>query len=228
MARRSKQLTFGDHRRAHGRGGPRKGAGRKPAGRSGIVHHVRRPLFRGLEVAHVTVRVQDDVPSMRSHKLIHDLKDSLARGRERGDFRIVHYSIQRDHVHMIVEADGSEALGRGMNAVSLRIARSVNRVFGRKGRVLLGRYHARFLKSLKQVRHAIAYVLLNSRKHFRQRTGYAPPVRLDVGSSGGAFDGWLDGCGGPSGAELVAKPKSWKLGKGWRRWSLIDPAEVPG
>ena len=125
MPRKPSQLTFDEHRRSHGRGGPRKGAGRKPVGRAGIVHHVRRPHFSRLEIAHVTLRVREDVPSLRCRRLIGDLRSSLAEACERGDFRLVHYSIQRDHVHLIVEAENDDALGRGMKSLSCRIARSV-------------------------------------------------------------------------------------------------------
>ena len=71
-----------------------------------------------------------------------------------------------------------------------RLARAANRVFGRSGPVLDGRYHARVLRTPSEVRNALAYVLLNVRKHFRQRRGIAPPVQMDEASSGRWFDGW--------------------------------------
>jgi hypothetical protein len=77
-----------------------------------------------------------------------------------------------------------------MIPISARFARAVNRVFLRVGRVIAGRYHVQLLKSPTQVRNALRYVLLNIRKHFKQRYGQAPPVKIDAASSGSQFDGW--------------------------------------
>ncbi len=150
---------------------------------------------------------------------------------ERDDFRVVLYSIQRDHVHIIVEAAEKDALGRGMKAVASRLARAVNRVFGRSGAVMEGRYHLRVLGSPREVRNAIAYVLCNARKHWRERWGQAPLVRIDAASSGRWFGGWLREA--PTGDESpgpceVSNARSWLLRTGWKMWGLIDPAEVPG
>src|SRR5262249_47751473 len=136
------------------------------------------------------------------------------------------------HVHLVVEAAGKEALGRGMKSVGVRLARAVNRVFGRTGTALFGRYHLRVLKTPREVRHALAYVLLNARKHWRQRKGIAPPVALDIASSGAWFDGWKRSPPPPSaeaiGPRPVARARFWLLRKGWRTRGLVDPAEIPG
>src|SRR5262245_39861869 len=149
---------------------------------------------------------------------------------ERGDFRVCQYSIQGDHVHLVVEAAGKEALGRGMKSVGIRLARTVNRVFARVGPVLFGRYHLRVLKTPREVRHALAYVLLNARKHWKKRNGSAPPVVLDIASSGAWFDGWKrpPPAREPTPPAAVARPRFWLLREGWRRRGLVDPAETPG
>src|SRR5258705_7636596 len=174
--------------RSHG--GVRAGTGRKPASSRPPIHHVRRDPIPGRCPSHVTLRVRSDVPSLRSRRFVHAFEGSMCEACERSAFRVCQYSIQRDHVHMIVEADGNEALGRGMKAVAARVAHAVNRVFSRSGPVLFGRYHLRVLQTPREVRNALAYVLLNARKHWRQRKGTAPPVVLDVASSGAWFDGW--------------------------------------
>ena len=141
------------------------------------------------------------------------------------------YSLQSDHVHLIVEAASKDALGCGMKAVASRLARAANRVFGRSGRVLAGRYHLRVLETAREVRNAIAYVLLNVRKHGRKRQGHAPPVMIDAASSGRWFEGWrVDAPLSDEnlGVREVAPARSWLLTTGWRKWGLIDPAEVPG
>jgi hypothetical protein len=111
----------------------------------------------------------------------------------------------------------------------------VHRAFQRAGTVLYGRYHLRILRTPREVRSALAYVLLNVRKHWWQSRGVAAPVRLDEASSGRWFDGWRrrppDGSeepGGLLGPRDVASPRTWLPGAGWRRHGLIDPAEIPG
>ena len=184
----ARQLSFTDYRMTRGRGGPRRGAGRPAAARP-IVHHVKRPNFSE-GPAYVTLRVLKDVPSLRSKCFIGEFRRSLRQACERDGFRVVLYSLQDDHLHMIVEAASKGALGCGMKAVAARLARAANRVFGRSGSVLAGRYHLRVLETQREVRNAIAYVLLNVRKHFPKIHGQAPPVKLDAASSGRWFDGW--------------------------------------
>jgi REP element-mobilizing transposase RayT len=231
----TRQLSFTDARMHSGRGGPREGAGR-PRGRGRrVIHHVRRdPIAKGMP-CHVTVRVRKDVPSLRRKALLLELRRSFRKACERGTFRVVHYSVQRDHVHLLVEAAGKEALGNGMRSIAPRIARAVNRVFARTGKVLVGRYHVRVLKSPREVRNALRYVLLNSRRHWWKRHQSVPPLRLlrlDEGSSSRWFTGWKRKVPRVPlvSSELpeVAQPRTWLLSTGWRRHGLIDPAEVPG
>ncbi len=117
--KRAGQISFDDFRMTTGHGGPRKGAGR-PAALRPIVHHVRRPVIPPEGPAHVTLRVQRGVPSLRSKRFVREFRRSLQQVGERDDFRVVLYSIQCDHVHIIVEAAEKDALGRGMKAVSAR------------------------------------------------------------------------------------------------------------
>ncbi len=214
--------------RSHG--GSRPGAGRKPASSRPPVHHVKRPTLSRHCPSHLTLRVRSDVPSLRCRRFVNEFRASVRRACERSDFRLCQYSIQRDHLHLVVEADGKDALPCGMKSVAARLARAVNRVFRRKGPVLFGRYHLRVLRTPREVRNALAYVLMNVRKHWRQRNGTPPPVRLDVASSGAWFDGWTRPP--PTFEERsprdVAPPRTWLLKTGWRDHGLVDPAEIPG
>ena len=109
------------------------------------------------------------------------------RGFVEGIFRITHFSVQEDHLHLIVEADGPGPLSSGAIGLSVRVAAGVNRVLGRRGRVCGDRYHARALTTPREVRNAIVYVLMNVKKH-------RPPfgLRLDPCSSAPWFDGFED------------------------------------
>lgn len=132
------------------------------------------------------------------------------------------------------EAHGKEALANGMKSIAARLARAVNRVCKRNGPVLDGRYHHRSLRTPREVHHALAYVLLNARRHLTKagRTTRAAASRLDPASSGGWFDGWRpefdnrfpEARGDPE----VARARTWLLRVGWRRHGLIDPGEAPG
>jgi len=230
MPRPPQQQSFDDYRMRAGWGGPRPGAGRRPASRRPPVHHVRRPRVPRHCPSHVTLRVQRGLPSLRTRLFLKEFRASLRQACERGEFRVVHYSVQRDHVHLLVESAGKQALGKGMKAIGSRLARAVHRAFRRSGPVLHGRYHLRVLRTPREVRNALAYVLLNARKHWRERRGAAPPVRLDEASSARWFDGWRRFLPAPLVREPpeVAEARTWLLSEGWRRRGLIDPAEVPG
>ncbi len=181
----------------------------------------------------MTLRVVDGLAGLRNTSLIREVRKTFAKGCERGDFRLVEYSIQHNHLHLIVEAGSHDALSRGMISISTRFARAVNRVFRRVGQVIAGRYHVQLLRSPTQVRNALRYVLLNIRKHFKQRYGQAPPAKIDAASSGSQFDGWRSS---PESLRAmatqeevgVAKATSWLLRLGWRKRGLIGLSEVPG
>ncbi|MBW1687992.1 MAG: transposase [Deltaproteobacteria bacterium] len=225
---RNRQLAL-DLRESSNWGGRRPGAGRKPAPDARILHRSREG-FGALQAGHVTLKTRPEVPSLRSVRLVRELERSFAKLRKRRDFRLVHYSLQGNHAHLIVEAKDPEALGRGMKALGARLARAVNRVFRRRGPVLADRYHLRVLRTPTEVRGALAYVLLNARRHSRKASGV---LRCDPASSGRWFDGWRRrpevhrsqaGLRSPP----VARARSWLLRVGWRRHGLIDPLEVPG
>jgi hypothetical protein len=118
-----------------------------------------------------------------------------------------------------------------MKSVAARLARALNRIAGRRGPVLDSRYHHRSLRTPREVRRALAYVLLNARRHLAKRrpAGRPPAARLDPASSARWFDGWRQ----PGAVEVVstpcevAPPRTWLLRVGWRRHGLVDPAELP-
>ena len=166
--------------------------------------------------------------------MVHEWRRSLAEASERGSFRVTHYSLQGNHAHLIVEAHGKEALACGMKSIGARLARAVNRVGQRSGPVLDGRYHHRSLRSPREVRRALAYVLLNARRHLAKSRGVSgsATAHLDGASSARWFDGWRRGTASrlpetKAGCE-VARPRTWLLRIGWRRHGLVDPSEVPG
>jgi REP element-mobilizing transposase RayT len=225
--RRTKQLAL-DLRSASRWGGRREGAGRKP-GRVRRDLHRARAALAARHPCHVTLRVRVRLPSLRTRCFLRELEPSLRGGCERSGFRVVHYSVQANHAHFIVEASSAHALSCGLRSLCARFARAANRAFRRAGTVLADRSHVRVLRTPREVRHAIAYVLLNARRHAAQdgrvtRRAAAP----DPASSGRWFDGWMLRVGRPSDPPAVAKPRTWLLANGWRRWGRIAFDEIPG
>ncbi|HEX5065766.1 MAG TPA: transposase [Myxococcota bacterium] len=160
-----------------------------------------------------------------------ELERSFAAACDRGRFRLVQYSIQHDHLHAIVEATSKRHLASGMKSIGSRLARAVNRVFRLRGRVLADRYHLHVLRTPREVRNALAYVLMNARRHLA-KTGRRPLPRsaVDPASSGRWFSGWNRRFQPASSLHPppVAPPHSWLLCIGWRRHGLLDPREIPG
>ena len=217
-------------------GGRRPGAGRKP-GPNPRVRHLSRARFPASHPCLVTLKVREEIASLRTIPVVKEIERTFRRGAERKGFRLVHYSIQGDHLHALVEANGREALGRGMMSLAIRFARAVNGGLGRQGAVLRDRYHLRVLRTPSQVRNALRYVLLNAPRHWAKRAGSKAlrgPVRLDPASSVRWFDGWrrdarlAEEAAQPSDPPAVGRPHTWLLDVGWRRLGLLDPSEIPG
>ncbi|HWE31407.1 MAG TPA: transposase [Polyangia bacterium] len=150
-------------------GGKRKGAGRPrkdgSIGKAGVAHLVRPALAERFPV-HVTWRMQREVWNLRTQRCFRVMERAMLAGALKGGFRLVHYAVMGNHVHLIVEAPNRLRLARGMQGLGIRIARALNRVMGRSGRVMSDRYHAHILRTPSEVKRARAYVLDNARRHY--------------------------------------------------------------
>ncbi len=151
------------------RGGARRGAGRKPAGERAGAPHVARDAIRPSEPVHVTLRMAEHVWNLRSERSFRIIHAALVGVRQAVGFRVVHFSVQGNHLHLILEANGAGALASGMRAISIRLARGLNRMMGRKGPVLADRFHAHVLRTPAEVRNALRYVLGNFESHAERR-----------------------------------------------------------
>jgi REP element-mobilizing transposase RayT len=148
----------------------RAGAGRRPKGaRPGVSHDAREPLNARFPV-HVTVRVMPHVFNLRSRRSFRVLRRAFSAGGERFGMRLCEFSVQGNHLHFLVEAEGRRALSRGMQGLGIRIAKGLNRVMSKRGQVLGDRYHARILRTPLDVRRALRYVRTNHDIH-RARWG---------------------------------------------------------
>lgn len=228
-------MTFRTH------GGKRRGAGRKARRGRATVRHRTRPAHNARHPVHVTIRVVANVSSLRRRDIYFAIRAATVVAARRADFRIVHLSIQGDHLHVVAEAHDKSALSNGIRGFSISAAKRINRAIGKRtgerrtGKVIADRFHARPLTSPRVVRAAIAYVLNNWRHHGEDR-GELASWCVDPFSSGVAFAGWKE----PEGARVrerlppgyqplvVDQARTWLL----RNWSdhhpLISTREVPG
>jgi hypothetical protein len=169
-----------------------------------------RARHQGRWPVHVTLRARDALPSLRSARVFPVLRRSLAASHKTA-FRVVHFSVQSDHVHLVVEGDHAVALVRGLQGLAARCAKAVNRAVKRRGCVWSSRYHSHALRTPTEARRGFVYVLLNFRKHLRAAPG------IDPRSSGAWFDGWSRALPVPRGTNPVAPPRTWLATVGWRR-----------
>ena len=201
----------------------------KRRGKQCPVPHRRRCEVEERFPMHVTLRLREGLESLRRRQTYAVLCQALCKGKEYGEFRLHQFSVQSNHLHLIVEASDRVSLARGVQALAIRIAKGLNRIWERRGKVFAERYHALVLRSARQIRNALRYVLTNVDKHTRRLTSSFDPC-----SSALWFDGWLNvrGKAWPGlsleGADVpVVAARGFLLRVGWRRWGLLDPADCP-
>jgi REP element-mobilizing transposase RayT len=208
-------------------GGKRAGAGRKPTIAKGCVPHRARPKHRGYHPLHVTMRT--GIRGLRAQLVFARVREAIARSSTDA-FRVVQFSVQDNHLHLLVEAKDARELTRGMRGLAVRAAHGINRALRRRGQVFPERYHARELTRPRAVRNALVYILQNHRKHG------ASLAWLDACSSAATFDGWrpdllLDVArAGPQPRReqpAVAPATTWLATTGWRRAGLLGVDESP-
>lgn len=186
----------------------------------------RRPV-------HVTVRLADGLARLRGREVARVLRHAFVHGCDKGVFRICHFSIQGNHIHLVCEAQSAAALAMGIKAWKTRVTRRLNKLWRRSGTVWDDRYHLELITNLRQVRNTLVYVLHNAKHHDEHLPRWANGI--DPYSSAYYFTGWDDdsfkddlsppddNVGPP-----VAPPQTWFLATGWRRYGLVRLNEQPG
>jgi REP element-mobilizing transposase RayT len=221
------------------RGGKRRGAGRKPKGARAGERHEARPAFKAYHPLHVVMRVVPAAGSLRRRKMYRALRDASIIAALRDRFRIVHISLQRTHIHMLVEADDKAALARGMQGFLISAARNINTALGdgarrRRGKVFADRYHAEVITTPTRARHAIGYVLSNWRRHREDQQGLASTWLVDPFSSGILFPDWAElqdkavmwPLRETYDPMMVRRPRSWLLAEGWKLAGSISARDI--
>lgn len=209
-------------------GGARVGAGRPAANERPEVAHVARRFGKPSQPVHVTLRLREGLPSLRQPAPWAAIVALMIALRERTDFRVVHYSVMRNHLHLIIEADGREQFFDGMKALLARLALQLNALFERKGRLFAGRYHSHVLSTPDEVRNAILYVLLNTRKHAAETGDHYAVHWLDPYSSAATFREWSRPISTSTRDVGTSPAQTSFLREGWRKAGSLDPTTIPG
>lgn len=218
-------------------GGRRRGAGRKRQGVRAGTPHRARPSHEACNPVHVTLRAR--VASLRTPFVFPTVRGAIsAAGRALPGFRVVEFSVQGNHLHLIVEAASKSCLSSGMRGLAIRIARRVNQLLFRRGRFWADRWHGRALTSPRAVRHAVLYVLHNAKKH-----GSCRGNRIDPYSSAPYFCGYTELAGtapidvsatviplalAPPDTPPVVAAQTWLLRIGWlKHHGSLSVTELP-
>jgi putative transposase len=228
VARRTKKAAGKQLELAfHQHGGPRKGSGRRPKHGVAGVSHLQRSALEVRHPVHVTMKLRSGLPRLRQKAEHATLRAAFTAGKDRFGFRLCHYAILNDQLHLVVEAAERAALRRGLQGLAIRIARALNKLWRRKGKVFADRYHDRVLKTPREVRNVLVYVFGNARKHAAEGRMVAAPQPIDTFTSAPWFDGFRERIV-VRGIEMVAQPiartRTWLLSVGWRRHGLIAVA----
>jgi putative transposase len=231
---RKKRLKKGEQlclAKTGGWGGKRANAGRKRSADRGRVSHAKRPVHKGRHPVHVTLRVKSGLPSFRQqrvHRLLAEVLRDQRRRHYNDDFRVVHFSIQTNHLHLIVEADTERAeivaatrttpLRSGVSGLKIAFARRLNMMLRRRGSVWDDRYHRHDLTTARETVRGLGYLFDNYTHHGEQSFGDGV---LDLHSSAWLFEGW-------AGPHVVfdererwlwpiCRAETWLLQKGWQK-----------
>lgn len=172
------------------------------------------------------LRAHPGLPTFRERAAFAQLSEAI-RGASASPsvgtaFRVIAFSVQKDHLQLIVEAHDEDTLSRGTRGLSIRCARAINRAFGTHGPVWGDRYAARDLTTPHAMRAALVYVLMNAKKH---------GVRLASGIDAYSSAPWFDGFAAHVPREdesPVQSPRTQLGATGWRRGGLLRADELPG
>ncbi|MBL8734898.1 MAG: hypothetical protein JNL12_00595 [Planctomycetes bacterium] len=186
----------------------------------------------------MTLKLQSGLPRLRSRREYAALRAAFAAGCARnlaGTFRLCHYAVLNDHLHLLCESESRTALSRGLQGLLIRIARALNKLWGRRGGVFADRYHDHILKSPREVRNALRYlfgncILGSGKKHAAEGREVHVPQAPDTYTSAPWFQGFRERIT-VVGVEAIVRPvadaRTWLLTQGWLRHGRLSVHEMP-
>ena len=172
------------------------------------------------------MRAREGLPPMREQVIAREvmkrIREANASKKLNRAFRVVHFSVQDDHVHLIIEANDDEAMSRGAQGLAIRLARRINALLGIRGQFWGDRFHSRELASPRAVRNAMVYVLMNAKKH-----GYVITGVDELSSAPWFIDGFAQRLEPRAEPPPTREPGTWLGAVGWRRRGLLRVDERP-
>lgn len=148
-----KQLELNIYQGKHG--GRRPFAGRSRQHSKGVSHATREKV-KATTPLHINFKYRAFI---RTEGILKVLELSIANASKL-QFSVTHFTLQSNHIHLIAEAGDNKILSSGMRSLTNTMVKRIG-----KGSIQLERYHLHVLKTPREVRNAIDYVLNNDIKH---------------------------------------------------------------
>jgi REP element-mobilizing transposase RayT len=140
-----------------------KGAGRKAIHDKGI-RHTKREMIKKDTVLHLTLKIEKNKANLKNKSILKALQHSIKKARSLG-LKVIHYTLEYDHVHLLIEASDKISLGKGMQSLGISFSKGINKIKKQTGKVFKTRYHFRKLNSPREIKNALNYILGNGIKH---------------------------------------------------------------
>lgn len=149
----------------------------KKAGRPAIhdkgIRHTVRPRIHKTTMLHLTIKVRENKADIKNKRILKLLHHAIKRARLQR-LKVLHYTLEYNHVHLLVEATNNQILHKGMQAFGITFSKWINRLKLRKGTVYKHRYHFHALRSTRERKNALNYIFTNGVKHGRTRSRIDP------------------------------------------------------
>lgn len=149
-----------------------RSAGR-PASNDKGIRHTRRERITKQSALHFTIKVRENKADIKNKRLLKILHHAIKRARLK-KLKVLHYSLEYNHVHLLVEARDNQIIHQGMQAFGISFAKAINKIKFLKGRVYKNRYHFRKITSLRDYKNVLLYIFRNGIKHKRTQSLFDP------------------------------------------------------
>ncbi|MEI8348179.1 MAG: transposase [Pseudomonadota bacterium] len=143
-----------------------KAAGRPRISRSDktpVPHRLREEIPKKKPV-HVVWHLNPHVPPCRRKNILLIFKKAVLKGRLMG-LKVIHFSLMNNHLHLLIETENKKALAKALQSFAISFTKRLKNFNGlKKTPIFKERYFCHILKSLREVKHAIHYILMNGKK----------------------------------------------------------------
>lgn len=149
----------------------------KRAGRPAIhdkgIRHIAREIIKKSTSLHLTIKVRENKADIKNKQVLKILHYAIRRSRIKG-LRIIHYTLEYNHIHLLVEAADKQTVHQGMQSFGITFAKKINAIKRLKGTVYKHRYHLRKINSPRELKNVLYYIFNNGIHHKRTSTVLDP------------------------------------------------------